>query len=402
VLGAFLDGGVGQSRRIDAFPYKVGKKMKIGIDSTAFSTSKYFLSLETLAKHRGVSYAKYCLGIGQTKMSVFPPNEDIVTVAIDAAQKALLSIVDKNDIDMLIFATESSFDLSKSAGIYVHRFLGLKEDCRVFDLKQACYSAAAALRLAKSYVADNPNSKVLIVGSDVIKYPPNTSGEPTQGGAAVAFIVSQNPRILEIEPWAGVHADDVMDFWRPARLNEALFDGKLSAYNYLKSMDICVERYFKKSNLKTFDIDYTCFHAPFGKMARKANNQLFKHKSIDETLIYNSVIGNSCSASLFICFASLLDNAKNDLAGKRIGFFSYGSGSVAEFFSGIVVADYKKELRAQENRKMLSDRIEISFAEYEELCDDNFCTFHHYQNVGDVALVGVKDNRRTYKRIHDF
>jgi hydroxymethylglutaryl-CoA synthase len=371
--------------------------MKIGIDSLAFSTSRYFLSLETLAKRRDVSYEKYCLGIGQTKMSVFPPNEDIVTVAIDAAQKVVAAVEDKNDIDLLIFATESSFDLSKSAGIYVHRFLGLKEDCRTFDLKQACYSATAALQLAKSYVADNPNSKVLIVGSDIIKYPPNTSGEPTQGGAAVAFIVSQNPKILEIEPHAGVHTADVMDFWRPANLNEALFDGKLSASNYLKSMSVCVERYFKKSNLSPTDIDHTCFHAPFGKMARKANDRLFKHKSVDKTLIYNSIIGNSCSASLFVCFASLLDNAIDDLAGKRIGFFSYGSGSVAEFFSGVVSEDYKKALR-DDNQKTLSDRIEISLEEYEELCSDEFRDFKRYQNVGDVALLGVENNLRTYGR----
>jgi hydroxymethylglutaryl-CoA synthase len=332
-------------------------------------------------------------------MAVFPPNEDIVTIAIDAARKALSSIEDKNAVDLLIFATESSFDLSKSAGIYVHKFLGLREDCRAFDLKQACYSAAAALRLAESYAANNPRSKVLIVGSDVIKYPPSASGEPTQGGAAIAFVVSQNPRILEIEPYAGVHTDDIMDFWRPAHLDNALFDGKLSAYNYLKSLDICLERYFKNSALKLSDIDCACFHSPFGKMARKANNQSFKYKSLDKTLIYSSIIGNSCSASLFICFLSLLDHAKDDLTGKRIGFFSYGSGSVAEFFSGVVRKGYKRELRAEENQKMLADRIEISFSEYEKLYSGEFRDFDKYQNIGSVKLSKIDNYRRIYENI---
>ena len=61
-------------------------KNNVGIDVIAFSTSDYFLSLKTLAEHRDVDYRRYYEGIGQEKMSIFPPNEDIVTIAIDAAQ----------------------------------------------------------------------------------------------------------------------------------------------------------------------------------------------------------------------------------------------------------------------------------------------------------------------------
>jgi hydroxymethylglutaryl-CoA synthase len=352
--------------------------------------------LDVLAEKRSVDREKYYLGIGQTKMSVFPPNEDIVTIAVDAARKVLSQIEDKNDVDMLIFATESSFDLSKSAGIYVHHFLKLKDDCRVFDLKQACYSAAAALQLARSYVHDNPKSKVLVIGSDIVRYLPETSGEPTQGGAAVAFIVAQNPRVAEIEPCSGIHTADVTDFWRPVQLKEALFDGKLSAYNYLKSLDICTKRYFAKSGFSAADIDHVCFHAPFGKMAKKANNQSFNSKSIEETLIYNSVIGNSCSASLFISFISLADNFKGDLSGNRIGFFSYGSGSVAEFFCGVMSEDYKKMLTANDNKMLLANRIEVSFVEYESLYRDDFRDLSFYQNVGDVTLSKIDNYKRIY------
>jgi hydroxymethylglutaryl-CoA synthase len=349
-----------------------------------------------LASERGVDCEKYYLGIGQTKMSVFPPNEDIVTIAVDAARKALSKMENRNDIDLLIFATESSFDLSKSAGIYVRRFLELRDDCRVFDLKQACYSAAAALQLAKSYVYENPNSRVLVIGSDIVKYLPATSGEATQGGAAVAFVVAQNPRILEIEPHSGVYTTDIMDFWRPAHLKEALFDGKLSAYNYLKSLDICTKRYFQKSGFAASDIDQVCFHAPFGKMARKANNQSFKSKTIEETLIYNSVIGNSCSASLFISFISLVDNFSENLSNNRIGFFSYGSGSVAEFFCGVVSENYKKMLTPEKNRMMLEERINLSFEEYELIIKENVHDFQLYKNVGNMALRGLDNYKRLY------
>lgn len=372
----------------------------IGIDSMAFSTSKYFLDLQTLASHRNVEYAKYCEGIGQKQMSVFPPNEDIVTIGVDAAQKALSKIHDKNSIDFLIFATESSFDLSKSAGIYLHHFLQLKPDCRVIDIKQACYSATAALQLAKSFISENPESKVLIVGSDIVKYSPCSSGEPTQGGAAVAMVIAHNPRIMSIERHFGVHTNDIMDFWRPVNAGEALFDGKLSAYNYLKSLEITFARYLQKSGLSAAEIDYACFHAPFGKMAIKAAKQISKENKVKNTLIYNELIGNSCSSALYICLMSLLDHSENELSGKRVGMYSYGSGSVAEYFSGIVSDEYKTMLSPNENRKMLDDRIEISFKEYEHFCKVGNINLsdNTYKNIGNVRLATIKNGSRIYEQ----
>lgn len=364
----------------------------------AFSTSRYFLRLDTLAKNRNVDCAKYCIGIGQLKMSVFPPNEDIVTIAISAAQKVMARLVNKNEIDVLIFATESSFDLSKSAGIYVHHFLGLRPDCRVFDVKQACYSVTAALQLARSFVKDNPDSKVLVIGSDILKYSAGSSGEPTQGGAAIAIIVAKNPRLMIVEQHFSTYTTEIMDFWRPIEEGEALFDGKLSAQNYLQSLEITFLGYLKKSDLTPSDIDQVCFHAPFSKMAIKARNKTFADKSIDDTLIYNAIIGNSCSASLYVCLISLLDNSGDDLDGKRIGLFSYGSGSVAEFFSCTVVSGYRHMLSAEENRKMLEDRIEVSFEEYEQFCKNQADPGKKYANVGSIRMVRVENKQRIYER----
>jgi hydroxymethylglutaryl-CoA synthase len=278
----------------------------------------------------------------------------------------------------------------------VHRFLKLREDCRVFDLKQACYSGTAALQLAKSHVMTNPGAKVLIVASDIVKYSHNTLGEPTQGGAAVAMVVSADPRILTLEEHSGIHTTDIMDFWRPANKNEALFDSKLSVYNYLKSLEISFARYLQKVNIIASDIDYTCYHAPFCKMARKANHLLFRNKSIENTLIYNAIVGNSCSASLYICLISLLDNSQEDLGGKRIGFFSYGSGSVAEFFSGVAVPGYQNMLMAEKNRRTLESRIEVAFEEYEKFCVELEDFSGNYLNVGDIRLTRIENGQRIY------
>lgn len=399
-----LKEAINQQQSVDA---RMADVTEIGIDSIAFSTSRYFLSLKTFAEHRNVDYRKYSEGIGQMKMAIFPPNEDIVSMAVDAAQKAIskIDVTEMNALDLLIFATESSFDLSKSAGIYVHHFLNLIPECRVFDIKQACYSATAALKMAESYVRCHKNSKVLVIGSDIVRYPAGTSGEPTQGGAAVAMIVSEKPRIACLEPFSGVHTLDIADFWRPASENEARFDGKLSAHNYLKSLEYCLKKYKAKVGLKeNFDnfIDYSCFHAPFCKMAIKAAHQSFPEKDmgLKESLQYNALIGNSCSASLYVGLISLLDNSKKNLEGKRIGMYSYGSGSVAEYFSIQVAKGYKCTLNFENsnNWKMLEERTEISWEEYEKI--QRYCQKKEndisYQPRGRISLTQINDGYREY------
>ena len=55
--------------------------MKTGIDQISFYTSQYFLDLKTLAEARGVDPEKFYSGIGQEKMGIPPPDEDVVTIS---------------------------------------------------------------------------------------------------------------------------------------------------------------------------------------------------------------------------------------------------------------------------------------------------------------------------------
>ncbi|MEM7496021.1 MAG: hydroxymethylglutaryl-CoA synthase, partial [Myxococcota bacterium] len=191
-----------------------GTDTPVGIDQLSFFTASTFLDLKTLARARGVDWRKYYDGLGQEKMAVPPLDEDTVTLAASAAHP-LVQRTDKNEIGLVLFATESGVDQSKSAGLFVHGLLDLPPDCRVVELKQACYSGTAALRFACMFAAARPNKKALVLASDIARYPLGSRGEPTQGCGAVAMLVTARPRILALEPGEGLHAQDVMDFWRP-------------------------------------------------------------------------------------------------------------------------------------------------------------------------------------------
>ena len=389
--------------------------MQVGIESIGFYTSRYFIDLKTLAKERGEDYNKYYTGIGQEKMAVPPPDEDIVTMAANAAHEALQN-AEVNAIDMVMFATESGIDQSKAAGIYVHSLLELPQTCRVVELKQACYSATAALQMAYGHIHLHPESKVLVLASDIARYGLGAAGEPTQGAGAIALLVSASPKLLALDAHAGFYPDDVMDFWRPNYRDEALVDGKYSVRIYLKALAGAWEHYQGKSGLKFENFQHFCYHLPFTRMAEKAHKQLAKitgHRDMDEkvlaehirdSLIYNRITGNLYAASLYLGLLSLLENSEKDLSGQRLGLFSYGSGCVGEFFSGVVQNGYRSYLMKDEHLKALNSRTELSYSEYAKFYSYTIPTdggtYRLPKNeTGLFRFAALENHKRIYERV---
>jgi hydroxymethylglutaryl-CoA synthase len=354
--------------------------MQLGIDDLAFATADRYLDLADLAPVHGVDPAKYTVGLGQDRMSVCAPDEDVVTLAAAAALPLVesMSPEDRAAIRTVLLATESGIDQSKSAGVYVHHLLGLAAACRVVELKQACYSGTSALQMALALVARNPEQKVLVICADVARYDVGSAGEPTQGCGAVAMLVTADPRLVAIEPVSGLHTADVMDFWRPNYRTTAVVDGRLSLRAYTDALSGAWADHQAQGGPAFGEIDAFVYHQPFTKMAVKAHAHLTKivgaprdaelmDAQIADTLRYNREVGNSYTASMYIGLASLLETAATDLAGTRIGFFSYGSGAVGEMFTGIVQPGYQDRSRAAAHRRQLDDRQRISHAEYLEI-----------------------------------
>lgn len=391
--------------------------LKVGIDAMGFYTSQYYLDLKTLATARGVDINKYLLGLGQHKMAVLPPDEDIVTMAANAAERVLKD-ADKNKIEMLLFATESGTDQSKAAGIFVHQLLKLPARCRVVELKQACYSATAGLQMALPLLRENPDKTILLIASDVARYGLESVGESSQGGGAVAMLLSANPRLLEIEPESGFHTEDIMDFWRPNYRDEALVEGKYSCEVYLRLVQKTWEQYTALSNRQFFDHAYFCYHVPVPKLVEKAHQCLLRFNGLPKlsgssletvlapSLHYGKLIGNCYSAALYLSLISLLENTKESMADKRIGFYSYGSGCVAEFFSGVVQPSYQERLDTAFHHALLANRRSLLQDEYEHFyafaqpVDGSTLSLKKHQ-TGAFRLSAFKDHKRIYEALND-
>lgn len=53
---------------------------------------------------------------------------------------------------MVITCTESGINFGKSISAYTHYYLGLSRNCRLFELKNACYSGTAGFQLALNMI----------------------------------------------------------------------------------------------------------------------------------------------------------------------------------------------------------------------------------------------------------
>ncbi|QDY75199.1 hydroxymethylglutaryl-CoA synthase [Streptomyces qinzhouensis] len=385
--------------------------VSIGIHDLSFATAEFVLSHAALAEHNGTDIGKYHVGIGQESMSVPAADEDIVTMAA-AAAAPLVARHGTSRIRTVVFATESSIDQAKAAGVYVHSLLGLESACRVVELKQACYGATAALQFAIGLVRRDPAQQVLVIASDISKYELDSPGEATQGAAAVAMLVGADPALLRIEDPSGLFTADVMDFWRPNYRETALVDGQESINAYLQAVEGAWKDYAQQDGRPLGEFAAFVYHQPFTKMAYKAHRHLLNFcghatdedavaRALGRTTAYNTVIGNSYTASVYLGLAALLDQA-DDLTGRAVGFLSYGSGSVAELFAGTVVAGYRERLRTGANREAIDRRRPVDYAGYRELHErslpaDGGDHSTPVQTTGPFRLAGISGHKRLYE-----
>lgn len=379
-----------------------------GIDKIGFYIPQYYVSLADIAARDQIDPQKFHTGIGQERFAIAPHDEDIVTLAANAAQN-LLDENDRQNIDTVILATETGIDQSKSAAIYVHKLLNLPSNCRAIELKQACYSATAGLQFSCNYVSLHPQRKVLLLATDLSRYDLHTSAEATQGCAAIAMLISAQPRIAEFQGISGCYTEDVMDFWRPNSRHTPLVDGKLSTMLYLRAAENAYRNYLSQGGFPFSHFSQYCYHLPFSKMAVKAHQRLCRMNDIvidptclDAGMIYNRQIGNSYTAALYLSLCSALDN-RDDLGGKDIAMLSYGSGCVAEFFHLSITEDYDKMRQKDYHLQQLSSRTALSNEEYEkfwhrgDLEDTENIIFPHY-NHGTFRFTGIDGYKRQYSR----
>ena len=239
----------------------------------------------------------------------------------------MLTDEDRDAIRLLIVATESAPDQEKPVSSWVHHFLGLRPDCRNFEVKHACYGATGALQMAIGWLmsAVDPGAKALIVNADhALIASRRAAGAGARRRRPGACCSPSHPRIVEFDlGWNGVYAHEVADIFRPAPGVET-GDADESLLSYLDGVELTYDAYVARvghaDRLRRF-FAANVYHVPFGGLAQRAHFRLARRElglskaeaerhwetKARASLTYNRRTGGVYGAATFVALAGLIE-----------------------------------------------------------------------------------------------
>lgn len=291
----------------------IDDKKHVGIDDISVAVPKRYIDAEELAELRGVSPEKYTEGIGVKKIAILTDGESVVSLSADA----IVDLIKKNnlqpnDIGRIYTATESSVDESKPLVCFalgrIEEELGDEYGYRFnhvqgLENKFACIGGSYSLYDTCNWILSGMNDGKygIVVCADEARYDVCSSGEPTQGAGAVAMLVKDDPRLLNLDfRFLGVFTQNNNDFCRPFGKKTPIVNGELSNFSYLFAMRTAFDRFKEKyvnfiedtdkncqGSIKD-DIgrdkqfinrfDYLVFHTPYPKITKHALAFLLRHE----------------------------------------------------------------------------------------------------------------------------
>ncbi|OWK74351.1 hydroxymethylglutaryl-CoA synthase [Flavobacteriaceae bacterium JJC] len=404
--------------------------MIYGIEAASFHVPSLYLEIKDLAEKRNIEPAKLEKGLGLHKMALADVHEDAATFAAEALLKLIKDYeLNPKDISRIYLGTESALDAAKPTATYAMQMVEtvLEDDfgkrcfknCDVLDMTFACVGGVDALQNCLDFCRANPGKKAVVIASDYAKYELASSGEYTQGGGAVALLVSDNPSLLEIENVYGVATESVFDFFKPRRsalksdlnsatefmpdkieifTDEPVFDGQYSNQCYQDRIREAYEHYKEQTGITkpSEDWRYLIFHLPYAFHGKRVFTELYsmehhlsyetpeEQKSVAKSEGYvsfinhkiepsqraSSEVGNMYTASVFMALMSAMQvsyDQNEDLNGQKIGFLAYGSGSKAKVFAGKVGPSWRKVVEKWNVFEALKNRTSVDLETYEKL-----------------------------------
>lgn len=135
-----------------------------------------------------------------------------------------------------------------------------------------------------------------------------------------------------------------------------------------------------------------------------AQYQEVYESKLASSLVASRMIGNLYTASLYLGFRSCLEFEHKkgvDLEGRRIGFGSYGSGSSAMVFSGVVQRGYEEIVKKMDLESEIGSRRKLTWDEYVQLHENQLRPEESLADGrGEFVLVGINTDKESSGERH--
>jgi len=264
--------------------------------------------------------------------SVPGPDEDVVTMAIEAARTALdRSGADPDDIGALWVGTESKPYAVKPSATVVAQALGITPHLVAADMEFACKAGSEAMQAAVAFVGSGLVEGALAIGMDTAQARPGDALEYTAGSGGAAMLFGPASGALAVVEASTSFVTDTPDFFRrehaPFPEHGGRFTGEPSYFHHTLSAS---RRLLNEVGREPREYAHAVFHQPVPKFVERAAHELgFAEEQVRIGLVARRM-GNAYAGSSLLGLAAVLDVAR---PGERIFFCSYGSGAGSDAFS---------------------------------------------------------------------
>lgn len=270
-----------------------------------------------------------------TSKSVPGPDEDTITMAIEAGRNALnRAQLDPQQLAAVWVGSESHPYSVKPSGTLVAEALGTSRWISAADWEFACKAGTEALSAGMGLVGSGMADYVLAIGADTAQGRPGDALEYTAAAAAGALIVGPAQQALATIEATLSYVSDTPDFFRradrPYPMHGNRFTGEPAYFHHVST---AAKQLLAELGRTAADYQYAVFHQPNVKFPQTVAKQVgFTPEQCQAGLLAGE-IGNSYSAASMIGLCAVLDVAQ---AGDRILLASYGSGAGSDAYSLVV------------------------------------------------------------------
>ena len=339
--------------------------MDVGIVSYGAYIPRYRIRPEEIGRVWGVDGKAMGKGLFINQKSVPSPDEDVVTIAAEAARGMMARVpdVDPKDIGAVYVGSESHPYAVKPTATIIAEAINATPNLTAADMEFACKAGTAGIQVCMGLVGSGMVRYGVAIGADTSQGAPGDALEYSASAGGAAYLIGSENIIAKINRTMSF-TTDTPDFWRregqPYPKHGGRFTGEPAYFRHVTS---AAKMMLEAMGTKPEDYDYAIFHQPNGKFPTRVAAQLgFTNEQIAQGLL-TPEIGNTYSGAVPLGLASVLDVAK---PGDRIFVTSYGSGAGSDAFD-ITVTDnikkYKRENAATVAQRM-ANTVELDYARY--------------------------------------
>jgi len=311
--------------------------MKVGIVSYGAYVPRYRITPEEIGKVWGVDGKAMSKGLMINCKSVPSPDEDTITIAIEAARNMMRRCeVSPKDIGAIYVGSESHPYAVKPSGTIVAEAIEASPHLTVADFEFACKAGTAAIQTCMGMVGAGMVKYGVAIGADTSQGAPGDALEFSASAGGAAFLIGSEKIIATID-YTYSYTTDTPDFWRREGEMYPRHGGRFTGEPaYFKHIISGAKGLMAKTGLKPADYTYAVFHQPNGKFPTRVAKQLGFSDDQVKTGLLAPMIGNTYSGAVPLGLAAILDEAR---PGDKIFAVAYGSGAGSDAFDITVTND---------------------------------------------------------------